>query len=117
MTKNSRTGEILPKMLAKALSDVSIMIIKGKYLAEFSFRYDGSLKFHPDRRWGFFPSVSLGWRLSEEAFMKRFSNLDNLKIRGSYGILGNDAVGGWQWLTNYSFGDAYIFNQAPTNQL
>lgn len=90
---------------------------KGKYLAEFSFRYDGSLKFHPDRRWGFFPSVSLGWRLSEEAFMKKFSNLDNLKVRGSYGILGNDAVGGWQWLTNYSFGDAYIFNQTPIKSI
>lgn len=85
---------------------------KGKYLAEFSFRYDGSLKFHPDQRWGFFPSVSLGWRLSEEAFMKNLPHLDNLKIRGSYGVLGNDAVGGWQWQTDYSFTDNnYIFNQ------
>lgn len=66
---------------------------------------------------GIFPSVSLGWRLSEEAFMKKFSNLDNLKVRGSYGILGNDAVGGWQWLTNYSFGDAYIFNQTPIKSI
>lgn len=49
--------------------------------------------------------------------MKKFSNLDNLKVRGSYGILGNDAVGGWQWLTNYSFGDAYIFNQAPIKSI
>ena len=84
---------------------------KGKYLAEFSFRYDGSLKFHPDRRWGFFPAFSLGWRLSEEAFMKNISWLDNLKLRGSYGVLGNDAVGGWQWQTDYSFGNGYIFNQ------
>lgn len=85
---------------------------KGKYLAEFSFRYDGSLKFHPDQRWGFFPSISLGWRLSEEAFMKNIPHLDNLKLRGSYGVLGNDAVGGWQWQTDYSFSDNnYIFNQ------
>ena len=49
--------------------------------------------------------------------MKKFSNLDNLKVRGSYGILGNDAVGGWQWLTNYSFGNAYIFNQAPIKSI
>jgi TonB-linked SusC/RagA family outer membrane protein len=85
---------------------------KDRYLAEFSFRYDASLKFHPDHRWGFFPSFSLGWRLSEEKFMKDFKNLDNLKIRASYGVLGNDAVGGWQWTTSYSFDNAYIFNQS-----
>ncbi|MGL5787710.1 MAG: SusC/RagA family TonB-linked outer membrane protein [Bacteroidales bacterium] len=90
---------------------------KSKYLAELSFRYDGSLKFHPSQRWGFFPSVSLAWRLSEEKFLAQFSNLDNLKIRSSYGILGNDAVGGWQWVTNYSFGGSYIFNQNPDKSI
>lgn len=90
---------------------------KGKYMAEFSFRYDGSIKFHPDHRWGFFPSVSLGWRLSEEKFMKSLSNLDNLKLRASYGLLGNDAVGGWQWQTSYSFSNQYIFNQSPIKSI
>lgn len=64
---------------------------KGKYLAEFSFRYDGSSKFPKDKRWGFFPAGSLGWRLSEESFIKNnFSFIDNLKVRGSYGKMGDD---------------------------
>ncbi|MDY0104078.1 MAG: TonB-dependent receptor [Lentimicrobium sp.] len=83
----------------------------GKYLFEYSFRYDGSVKFHPDRRWGYFPSYSAGWRISEEQFMKSIETLDNLKIRGSYGVLGNDAVGGWSWQTDYAFSSNYIFNQ------
>ena len=69
----------------------------GRYLVEFSFRYDGSSKFAKEKRWGFFPSVSAGWRISEEAFMKKYSNvLDNLKPRASWGRLGDDeAVGGF----------------------
>lgn len=62
-----------------------------KYLFEANFRSDASLKFAPEGRWGFFPSVSAGWRLSEESFVKNnFKNLDNLKLRASYGLLGND---------------------------
>lgn len=64
---------------------------KGKYLAEFSFRYDGSSKFPKNKRWGFFPSASIGWRLSEESFIK--NNLlfvNNLKVRASYGKMGDD---------------------------
>ena len=62
-----------------------------KYIAEFSFRYDGNNKFPKESRWGFFPSASLGWRISKEAFMESASNwLDDLKIRASYGTTGND---------------------------
>ena len=64
-----------------------------KYLAEFTFRYDGSYKFAEGNRWGFFPSVSLGYVLSEEAFFKSlFPKIDYFKVRGSFGILGNDNV-------------------------
>lgn len=67
-----------------------------KYLFEFSARYDGSWKFQPDHRWGFFPSGSIGWRISEEAFWKE-SKLNNIfsdfKIRGSYGLVGDDDLG------------------------
>jgi len=63
----------------------------GKYLMEFSFRYDGSSKFPSNKRWGFFPAGSVGWRLSEESFIKNnISFLDNLKIRASYGKTGDD---------------------------
>lgn len=74
-----------------------------KYLVEASFRYDGSVNFAPKHRWGFFPSASLAWRISEENFFKnniRF--IDYLKLRGSIGLLGNDAVGGWQWMQRYN---------------
>lgn len=60
-----------------------------KYLFEFSFREDGSAKFYKNNRWGFFPSVSVGWRLSEESFIKNNTQIfDNLKIRASYGVMG-----------------------------
>jgi TonB-linked SusC/RagA family outer membrane protein len=68
---------------------------KGKYLGEFSFRYDGSSRFPSNSRWGFFPAGSLGWRFSEESFIKdNFDFVENLKIRGSYGKLGDDRSAG-----------------------
>lgn len=64
-----------------------------KYLLEANLRADGSSKFAPGRRWGYFPSVSAGWRISEEKFMKRAAPwVDNLKLRLSYGTLGNNAT-------------------------
>lgn len=62
-----------------------------KYIAEFSFRYDGNTLFPKGKRWGFFPSFSAAWRINNEPFMKNMSGwLSNLKIRGSYGTTGND---------------------------
>ena len=63
-----------------------------KYLFEANFRRDGSSRFSPDNRWGFFPSFSAGWRLSEESFLKDVSWLNALKLRLSYGSLGNNAT-------------------------
>ncbi len=60
-----------------------------KYLLEASGRYDGSFVFGPGNRFGFFPAFSAGWRISEEGFMRKFTWLDNLKLRGSYGESGN----------------------------
>lgn len=71
---------------------------KDKYYGDFSFRYDGSSKFNKDHRWGFFPSFSAGWRLSEESFMEDYkNNIGDLKLRVSYGVLGNQNV------DNYSY--------------
>ncbi|NQU52139.1 MAG: TonB-dependent receptor [Bacteroidetes bacterium] len=65
-----------------------------KYLIEANGRYDGTSRFPTDDRFGFFPSVSVGWRVSSEGFMEGASNwLDNLKIRASYGTLGNQLLG------------------------
>ena len=67
---------------------------KGKYLAEATFRRDGSSVFGSNSRWGNFPAFSLGWRISEEKFMAGTKNwLDYLKIRGGYGVSGNDEMG------------------------
>lgn len=64
-----------------------------RYLFTASFRADGSSRFGPDERWGYFPSLAAGWRISEEAFIKdNVSWLSNLKIRGSWGQIGNDKI-------------------------
>jgi len=69
-------------------------IYKDKYLLEVNGRYDGTSRFPKESRFGFFPSVSIGWRISKEPFMDRTSIwLDNLKIRASYGELGNQLLG------------------------
>ncbi|MFT3946798.1 MAG: SusC/RagA family TonB-linked outer membrane protein [Agriterribacter sp.] len=76
----------------------------GKYLLEYSFRYDGSAKFPPDKRWGYFSGVSAGWRISEEKFIKdNFPGIDKLKLRGSWGKLGSDNTGNFQYLTGYNY--------------
>ena len=64
---------------------------KSRYLLEANLRYDGHSRYEQDRRWGLFPSFSAGWRVSEESFMESTKNwLDNLKLRASYGSLGNN---------------------------
>jgi TonB-linked SusC/RagA family outer membrane protein len=71
----------------------------GKYLADFSFREDLSSNFDPSHRKGFFPSGSVAWRISEEGFVKNnISFLNNLNLRGSIGLTGNDNVSAFQWL-------------------
>lgn len=65
---------------------------KGKYLASAALRTDGCSRFGKDNRWGYFPSASVAWRLSEEEFMKSLNWLDNLKVRLSYGVTGNNQI-------------------------
>lgn len=72
---------------------------KGKYLFEANGRYDGSSRFPKDDRFGFFPSFSLGWRISEEAFMEKTKDyLTNLKLRASWGSIGNQNVDYYAYL-------------------
>lgn len=67
---------------------------KDRYLAEFNFGYNGSERFDKNNRWGFFPSFGLGYRLSDEPFFEKFKSvINNFKIRGTYGLVGNDAIG------------------------
>ena len=82
---------------------------KDKYYLEVSARRDASWKFAPDKRVGYFPSASAGWRITEEEFFKELigddSVLNNLKFRGSYGILGDDniGIGPYDYLTGYNY--------------
>lgn len=69
-----------------------------KYLAEFNMGYNGSENFMKGKRFGFFPAFSLGWRLTQEDFMKNVEWLDNLKLRVSYGQVGNDVYNGGRFL-------------------
>lgn len=99
-----------------------------KYLLSGSVRRDGSSKFAPGNKWGTFPSLSVGWRISEEAFMKDVVAINELKLRGSIGVTGYNAIGDYDWQplisansTNYSFGNASqlgsYFNSLGNTQL
>ncbi len=83
-----------------------------RYLLEFNFRYDGSSKFLKANRWGFFPSISAAWNISDESFLQNYQeNVGDLKLRASYGTLGNQSVGNYQYQTSYfTFSNAYSFN-------
>ncbi len=87
---------------------------RDKYYGEVSFRVDGSSKFNRNNRWGFFPSISAGYRISEESFLTGYrDNIGDLKLRASYGVLGNQSVGDYQYLTTYfTYQNAYGFNNA-----
>ncbi|HYH55409.1 MAG TPA: TonB-dependent receptor, partial [Anseongella sp.] len=89
-----------------------------KYLFEFSSRYDGHYYFAPGKQFDFFPAVSLGWRLSEEPFIRdNYSWVDNLKIRGSYGKSGNLAGSAFQYLSSYGLSGGYVFGGAQYYQV
>jgi TonB-linked SusC/RagA family outer membrane protein len=81
-----------------------------KYLLEFLFRRDGSQKFAEGRRYGFFPGVSAGWRLSEENFiLDNFTFVNELKLRASWGQMGNDRVAAFQHYQTFGFGNNFVF--------
>lgn len=82
---------------------------KAKYLAEFSFRNDGSSKFAPGNNWGFFPSGSVGWRVSEESFFAPVKDkVQELKFRASVGTAGYDGLAAYQWLSGFNYNGFYV---------
>jgi TonB-linked SusC/RagA family outer membrane protein len=72
---------------------------KGKYLLQGAVRRDGSSRFGTDRKYGYFPSVSVGWIISDEKFMENFKMIDFFKIRSSYGVTGNNNIGNYTALS------------------
>lgn len=97
-------------------------VFKGKYLLEVNARYDGSSRFAPDKRYGFFPSASAGWRISEESFMSGLKKvISEAKLRVSWGTLGNQNIGTYPSVTaisleSYTLGKQ-IVNTAALNSL
>ena len=87
-----------------------------KYMFTFSFREDGSMKFAPDQRWGFFPAASAGWVISEEDWFNK-SKINRLKVRASAGLTGDDSVGGWQWMESYTGGKNAYFGYSPVQSV
>lgn len=84
---------------------------KGRYLATVSYRRDGSSKFSVLNKWSDFPSAAIAWRISEEKFMRPFKAISNLKLRGSYGATGNNALDPYQTL-NALGSNRVVFNDA-----
>ncbi|MDE6336910.1 MAG: SusC/RagA family TonB-linked outer membrane protein, partial [Muribaculaceae bacterium] len=78
----------------------------GKYLAEVTMRYDGSMNFAKHHRWGFFPAFSLGWVISQEKFFEPLNPAVNfLKIKYSWGKMGNDNIAAYQYISQYKYTD------------
>jgi TonB-linked SusC/RagA family outer membrane protein len=92
---------------------------KEKYMASATLRADGSSNFAPGKQWGYFPSVSAGWVISSESFMKATQNfMDFLKLRASWGQNGNCNIDGYQYLTTFSFDvtNGYYFGKDKSSQ-
>lgn len=93
---------------------------KDKYLFSASLRRDGSSRFGSNTQWGLFPAVSLGWILSDETFMTDLATISNLKLRASWGITGNNAVGDYDQIAalaaaSYTFNGVQVVGQVPSN--
>lgn len=89
---------------------------KGKYLLTASLRHEGSSKFGKNHKWGNFPAVSAGWRISEEKFMQGITWINDLKIRGDYGETGNQDFGSYMSLVTMS-GAGYVYYQGKWIQV
>ncbi|MEO6720213.1 MAG: TonB-dependent receptor [Ferruginibacter sp.] len=113
---NSReTKNVLISYFGRAQYDYD-----GRYLFSASIRRDGSSKFGANTKWGIFPAFSAGWRLSEEAFLKNVDKISELKLRGSWGVTGNNGAGDYASIellsfANYSYNGALVNGLVPSN--
>jgi TonB-linked SusC/RagA family outer membrane protein len=90
---------------------------KDKYLLSASYRREGSSRFGANNKWGNFPAASVGWRISEESFMPDFTWLTDLKIRGSYGVTGNNNIGNYTSLARMSTSDYILGGNIANGQV
>lgn len=87
-----------------------------RYLLSVMFRRDGSSRFGPENKFGYFPTVSAGWVLSEEGFMSGIEQIDFFKLRASYGITGNDKIGDFRYVSSLNGEGEYTFEGNPLTQ-
>lgn len=84
----------------------------GKYLAEFNLRYDGSSRFGENERFGYFPSFSVGWNIAKENFLKESRAFNELKLRASWGQLGNQNIGNYASIATVNLSQPYVFGNS-----
>lgn len=123
-TSNFFSGVDMPERILSFFGRVNYTLLD-RYLFTFTFRADGSSKFSPEHRWGYFPAAAIGWRISEEPFMESTRDwLDNLKLRFSYGSVGNDGIDTnlwsqmwtsetdmrWQYALNNQYSSSYDYS-------
>lgn len=109
------TGQGYPKRQVAKSKQLSFFAkfnytFKDKYLFNATLRADGSSKFAPEERWGFFPSASIAWRVSREKFMQNVKWINDLKIRAGYGEAGNNRVADYSYLTTFGQFNPYSLN-------
>lgn len=105
-TDRNNSGYLTRSVLTSILGRV-FYSFQDKYLITATIRRDGSSKFGSVNRYGYFPSASVGWNIAEENFMKRFDWLDQLKLRGGYGVLGNQEIENYQFTSTITTGINY----------
>lgn len=113
------TNNVTKEKMESYLGRVSY-IYNEKYFLIASIRADGSSKFGKDNKWGYFPSLGLGWTLSEEPFIKNTNIFDNFKLRASYGVTGNNQIPAYSAIGllnpgNYVFNDTFYSGKVPSN--
>jgi TonB-dependent starch-binding outer membrane protein SusC len=90
---------------------------KNKYFFEFIGRADASSNFAPANRWGYFPTIGLGWKISDESFFKNLSFVNTLKLRVNYGLVGEDRVANRLWESRFTTSAGYLFGNVSTGGL
>ncbi len=106
---NSKYSNVTERVLNSYLGRINYAFAD-KYLLTISYRADGSSVFGANTKWGFFPSGSLAWKMTEESFIKNLNIFSELKLRGSYGIIGNQAISAYKTIASMMSGYNYPYN-------
>lgn len=106
---NSKSSNVTERSINSYLGRINYSYGE-RYFVTLSYRADGSSVFGSNNKWGYFPSASIAWRLSEESFIKSLDIFSNLKLRGSWGITGNQAISPYQTVAAMSSGSNYPYN-------